>query len=155
MNWKRVFSMTASVALMATGCIDFAGAEAEFCAKNPAACGDGGGGVGGGSGGNAGGGTGGNAGGGTGGNAGGGTGGNAGGGAGGGSGGGDGGAGGGTGGGSAGDGGVLAGLRELVSAGGRMTGGTLTVDVQVGHPTVRTKMTGGTLSVEGTAAVQR
>jgi hypothetical protein len=46
-------------------------------------------------------------------------------------------------------------LRELVSAGGRMTGGTLTLDVQLGHPTPRTRMSGGTLSLTGSAAVQR
>lgn len=94
---------------------------------------------------------GGGSGGGTGGNAGGGSGGNAGGGSGGGTGG-----GGGSGGGTMADGGnLLTPLREITSASGRMKGSTLTVDVEVGHPTVRTTMTGGTLSVTGSAAVQR
>ncbi|MDP1822698.1 MAG: EB domain-containing protein [Archangium sp.] len=44
---------------------------------------------------------------------------------------------------------------ELISAGGRAQGGTLTLDLQVGHVTPRTKMTGGTLEVTGAAAVQR
>ena len=44
---------------------------------------------------------------------------------------------------------------ELTSAGGRQAGGTLTLDLQVGHATPRTKMTGGTLELTGAAAVQR
>ena len=44
---------------------------------------------------------------------------------------------------------------ELTSASGRQQGGTVTLDLQVGHPTPRTKMTGGTLELTGAAAVQR
>jgi hypothetical protein len=44
---------------------------------------------------------------------------------------------------------------ELTSAGGRAQGGTLTLDLQVGHITPRTQMTGGTLELTGAAAVQR
>lgn len=44
---------------------------------------------------------------------------------------------------------------ELTSAGARMQGGTVTLDVQVGSPTAKTKMTGGALEVTGAAAVQR
>ena len=66
-------------------------------------------------------------------------------------------AGGGTGGGSVtGDGGaVLPQVYEVNSAGARMTGGTITLDVEVGLSTPRTKMMGGTLEVTGSAAVQR
>ena len=53
------------------------------------------------------------------------------------------------------DGGVLPQFYELTSAGARLQGGTITMDVQVGASTPRTKMTGGTLEVTGAAAVQR
>ena len=46
-------------------------------------------------------------------------------------------------------------MYELNSAGARMRGGTVTMDLEVGHATPRTKMTGGTLEVTGAAAVQR
>jgi hypothetical protein len=46
-------------------------------------------------------------------------------------------------------------LYELSSASGRAQGGTLTLDLQVGHITPRTKMTGGTLELTGAAAAQR
>ncbi len=63
--------------------------------------------------------------------------------------------GGGGGGGTSNDGGVLPQFYELTSAGARLQGGSLTMDVQVGHATPPTKMTGGTLEVTGAAAVQR
>lgn len=44
--------------------------------------------------------------------------------------------------------------REITAASGRMQGGTLTLDLQVGHPTPRTTMTGGTLELTGASAVQ-
>jgi hypothetical protein len=44
---------------------------------------------------------------------------------------------------------------ELTSAGARMHGGTVTLDLEVGHTTPRTKMTHGTLELTGAAAVQR
>ena len=66
-----------------------------------------------------------------------------------------GGAAGGGGGGTSNDGGVLPQFYELTSAGARLQGGTLTMDVQVGSSTPATKMTGGTREVTGAAAVQR
>lgn len=63
--------------------------------------------------------------------------------------------GGGSGGGiSFGDGGASV-SREITAASGRMQGGTLTLDIQVGHPTPRTTMSGGSLELTGAAAVQR
>jgi hypothetical protein len=63
---------------------------------------------------------------------------------------------GGGGGGTTTDGGaVLPQLYELTNAGARMQGGTITLDLQVGHATPRTQMTGGTIQVTGAAAVQR
>lgn len=74
---------------------------------------------------------------------------------GGGGGGGVGGGGGAGGGGGTTDGGVLPQLYELTSAGARMQGGTITLDLQVGHATPKTQMTGGTVQLTGAAAVQR
>jgi hypothetical protein len=45
--------------------------------------------------------------------------------------------------------------REIVSGGARVSGGTLTVDVEVGHAFGQQRMTGGTLTVEGAAAIKR
>jgi hypothetical protein len=45
-------------------------------------------------------------------------------------------------------------MREVVGAGGRVTGGSLTMDVQVGHPIAQDKVSGGTLTVEGAAVVK-
>ena len=132
-------------------CVDQACAVGSGAGGGSTGGGTGGGVVGGGAGG-------GDVGGGAGGGAGGGSGGGAGGGGGvtGGGGGTGGGAGGGGGGGGLTDGGaVLPQTFELNNAGARMTGGTLTLDLEVGHPTPRTKMTGGTLEVTGSAAVQR
>ena len=61
----------------------------------------------------------------------------------------------GGGGGTSNDGGVLTQFYELTSAGARLQGGSITMDVQVGHATPPTKMTGGTLELTGAAAVQR
>lgn len=44
---------------------------------------------------------------------------------------------------------------ELISGGGRQQAGRLTLDLQVGHVTPRTKMTGGNIELTGSAAVQR
>jgi hypothetical protein len=44
--------------------------------------------------------------------------------------------------------------REVVSGAGRLSGGSMTMDVQVGHPVSQQKSTGGTLSIEGGAAVK-
>lgn len=44
--------------------------------------------------------------------------------------------------------------REVVSGGGRLTGGSMTMDVQVGHPYGQQKISGGTTTVEGGAAVK-
>lgn len=61
----------------------------------------------------------------------------------------------GGGGGPSNDGGALTQFYELTSAGARLQGGSITMDVQVGHATPPTKMTGGTLELTGAAAVQR
>ncbi len=136
---RRVLALSA---LVAAACIDFEGARAAWCAQNPAACGDAGettvpddGGPGEPDGGAA-----------------------------------DSGApdaatpdGGAPGdagpkpdGGASTDGGrSLGALRELGSAGGRMTHGTLTLDVELGHPTPRAVMRAGTLTLSGAATVQR
>lgn len=44
--------------------------------------------------------------------------------------------------------------REIMSAGGRVTGGTMTMDVQLGHPIDQRKATSGSTAVEGNAAVK-
>ena len=61
----------------------------------------------------------------------------------------------GGGGGTSNDGGVLTHFYELTSAGARLQGGSITMDVQVGYATPPTKMIGGTLELTGAAAVQR
>lgn len=43
---------------------------------------------------------------------------------------------------------------DVVSAGGRVAGGTLTLDVEIGHAVDQQKATGGTLSIEGGAVVK-
>lgn len=44
--------------------------------------------------------------------------------------------------------------REIMSAGGRMTGGSLTVDVQLGHPIEQRAAGSGATTFEGNAAVK-
>jgi hypothetical protein len=44
--------------------------------------------------------------------------------------------------------------RELVPGGGRMVGGSIVMDAQIGHAVGQTKMTGGTLSAEGAAVIK-
>jgi hypothetical protein len=44
-------------------------------------------------------------------------------------------------------------LSELVTAAGRSSGGGLTLDFSVGHPTPRTTLSGGGLTLSGAAAV--
>ncbi|HVK84453.1 MAG TPA: hypothetical protein VM513_10125 [Kofleriaceae bacterium] len=44
--------------------------------------------------------------------------------------------------------------RELMSAGGRVTGGSLTVDVQLGHPIEQRAAGSGTKTFEGNAAIK-
>jgi hypothetical protein len=44
--------------------------------------------------------------------------------------------------------------REIVSGGGHLTGGTMTLDVQIGHPVGQGPATGGTQTIEGGAAVK-
>ena len=53
------------------------------------------------------------------------------------------------------DGGAGVGLRGVVSGAGRMTGGTLSLQLEMGRATGATRMTGGTFSLTGSAAVQR
>jgi len=43
---------------------------------------------------------------------------------------------------------------DLTTAGGRMSGGTYTLDFQVGHATDQGRATGGTTTIEGGAAVK-
>jgi hypothetical protein len=45
--------------------------------------------------------------------------------------------------------------REVVSGGGRLTAGSLTVDVEVGHGVGQQQMNGGSFTVEGAASVKR
>jgi hypothetical protein len=45
--------------------------------------------------------------------------------------------------------------REIVSGGARLTSGSLTVDVQVGHGVEQQQMSGGSFVVEGAASVKR
>jgi hypothetical protein len=42
-----------------------------------------------------------------------------------------------------------------VSGGARLTSGTLTLDVEIGHPLEQPRMTGGGFTLEGAAAVKR
>ncbi len=44
---------------------------------------------------------------------------------------------------------------ETVSAGGKLRGGNVEMDVQVGHPTSQKKTTGGNTTVEGNSAIKR
>jgi hypothetical protein len=44
--------------------------------------------------------------------------------------------------------------REILSAGGRVTGGSLTVDVQLGHPIEQRATGSGAKTFEGNAAVK-
>jgi hypothetical protein len=44
--------------------------------------------------------------------------------------------------------------REIVSGGGRLTGTTYTLDVQIGHGVQQNKATGATYTFEGNAAVK-
>jgi hypothetical protein len=44
--------------------------------------------------------------------------------------------------------------RELVSGGGRVTGGNMTMDVQFGHPVRQAPATGGSIQIEGGAAIK-
>ena len=44
--------------------------------------------------------------------------------------------------------------RELVTGGARVTGGTVTMDVQVGHGMSQQPTVGGTRTLQGTAAVK-
>jgi hypothetical protein len=44
--------------------------------------------------------------------------------------------------------------REIVSGGGRVTGGAMTMDVQLGHPVQQGPAAGGSLTVEGGAAIK-
>lgn len=44
--------------------------------------------------------------------------------------------------------------REIVGAGGRVRGGNLTMDVQLGHAVGQQKLSGGTLTLEGAAVVK-
>ena len=43
---------------------------------------------------------------------------------------------------------------EIVSGGGHLTGGSMTLDVQVGHPMGQGQATGGTKTIEGGAVVK-
>jgi hypothetical protein len=52
------------------------------------------------------------------------------------------------------DGGIARSQREIVSGGGRLTGGTMTMDVQIGHPVSQGQSSGGTQTIEGGAAVK-
>jgi hypothetical protein len=45
--------------------------------------------------------------------------------------------------------------REIVSGGARVGGGTMTVDVEIGHAFAQQRATGGSLTLEGAAAVKR
>ena len=60
------------------------------------------------------------------------------------------------GGGGGGDGGTTAArnAREIVSGGGRVSGGNVTVDVQLGHPVPQQPVTGGNVKLEGGAAIK-
>jgi hypothetical protein len=49
---------------------------------------------------------------------------------------------------------VIGNVVDLGAAGGRVTGGGLTFDVQVGHPFSQQQATGGGLTFEGSAAVK-
>jgi len=53
------------------------------------------------------------------------------------------------------DGGEALGLSDVLSAAGRMTGGSITLQLEMGRATGATRMTGGTYSLTGSAAVQR
>jgi hypothetical protein len=44
---------------------------------------------------------------------------------------------------------------EVTNAGGRMTGGTYTLDFQLGHPVDQGEANGETITVKGGAAVRR
>lgn len=46
-------------------------------------------------------------------------------------------------------------MREIVGGGGRATGGTLTMEAQIGHGVGQQPSTGGTLTLEGGAAVKK
>jgi hypothetical protein len=43
---------------------------------------------------------------------------------------------------------------DLAGAGGRVSGGTYTFDIQIGHPTDQGSAQGGTYTIEGGAAVK-
>jgi hypothetical protein len=45
--------------------------------------------------------------------------------------------------------------REIVSGGARLTGGTMTLDVQVGNAFGQGRMSGGSFTIEGAATVAR
>jgi hypothetical protein len=44
-------------------------------------------------------------------------------------------------------------MSEIVSAAGRSTGGGLTLDYALGHPTARAPLSGGGLTLSGASAV--